>query len=82
MNLPNRNERTLKGQALAAYLIALSLMYRHPVIRDSGLIMHTVTAASADIHGEHLVFLDSTGKLAALFLLEIVESWSEMPNGR
>jgi hypothetical protein len=40
-----------------------------------------VTAASAEIHGEHLVLLDSTGKLAALFLLEIVESWSELPNG-
>ena len=43
--------------------------------------MHNVTAASAEIHGEHLVLLDSTGKLAALFLLEIVESWSELPNG-
>jgi hypothetical protein len=36
-----------------------------------------VIAASAEIHGEHLIFLRSNGSLAALFLLEIVESWSE-----
>jgi hypothetical protein len=34
-------------------------------------------AARAEIHGEHLVFLRSDGNLAALFVLEIVESWSE-----
>jgi hypothetical protein len=37
-----------------------------------------VTAASVQIHGEHLVFLRSDGSLAALFVLEIVESWSEV----
>jgi hypothetical protein len=36
-----------------------------------------VIAASAEIHGEHLVFLRSDGRLAALIVLEIVESWSE-----
>jgi hypothetical protein len=33
-----------------------------------------VIAASAEIHGDHLVFLRSDGSPAALFVLEIVES--------
>ena len=37
-----------------------------------------VIAASFEFHGEHLVFLKSDGTLAALFVLEIVESWSEI----
>jgi hypothetical protein len=37
-----------------------------------------VVAENTQIHGEHLVFLNSKGDLAALFLLEIVESWSEL----
>jgi hypothetical protein len=36
-----------------------------------------VIAASAEIHGEHLVYLRLDGSLAALFMLENVESWSE-----
>jgi hypothetical protein len=39
--------------------------------------IHVVIAARTEIHGEHLVFLRPDGKLAALFLLEIVEHWSE-----
>ena len=34
-------------------------------------------AASAEIHGEHLVYVRLDGSLAALFMLEIVENWSE-----
>jgi hypothetical protein len=45
--------------------------------RPSEVSSHVVIAASAEIHGEHLTFLKSDGRLAALFLLEIVESWSE-----
>ena len=37
-----------------------------------------VVASGAEIHGEHLVFLDADGGLAALFVLEIVESWAEI----
>ena len=43
--------------------------------RELGL--HVVVAASAEIHGEHFVLLNSDGELAALFLLEIVENWTE-----
>jgi hypothetical protein len=37
-----------------------------------------VHAERAQINGEHLVFLNSKGELAALFLMEIVEDWSEL----
>jgi hypothetical protein len=47
----------------------------------SHLNPHLVLAASVEIHGEHLVFLRSDGSLAALFVLEIVESWSEADSG-
>jgi hypothetical protein len=35
-----------------------------------------VIASTAEIHDEHLVFCDSKGKLTALFLVEIVQSWN------
>jgi hypothetical protein len=43
-------------------------------------VVQTVIASTVEIHDEHLIFCDSQGKLAALFLLDIVESWSELPN--
>jgi hypothetical protein len=36
-----------------------------------------VTAARVENHGEHLAFLRSDGRLAALILAEIVEEWLE-----
>jgi hypothetical protein len=38
-----------------------------------------VSASRVEIQGDHLVFLESHGKLIALFLMEAVESWSEIP---
>ncbi len=35
------------------------------------------TANRAEIQDEHLVFLNSKGELVALFLMEVVESWSD-----
>jgi hypothetical protein len=35
-----------------------------------------VIAATVEVQGEHLVFLNAEGKLAALFLMEMVESWT------
>jgi len=46
--------------------------------KQSNLIPNFVFASSAQIQGEHLVFLHADGSLAALFLLEVVESWSEI----
>ena len=37
-----------------------------------------VVASTVEVHGEHLVYLKSEGKLAALFLMKIVESWHEI----
>jgi hypothetical protein len=39
-----------------------------------------VTASRVEFQGDHLVFLESHGKLIALFLMEAVESWSEIPH--
>jgi hypothetical protein len=39
--------------------------------------VYCVIAECVEIHGEHLVFLNSQGKLLVLILLEIVESWTE-----
>jgi hypothetical protein len=36
-----------------------------------------VIASGVGIQGEHLVFLNAKGVLAALFLFELVESWTE-----
>jgi hypothetical protein len=38
----------------------------------SGAFQH-VRATIAELNGEHLLLLDSEGKLAALFLMKIVE---------
>jgi hypothetical protein len=46
--------------------------------RELGLT--AVIAARAEVHGEHIALLNSKGKLAALFLIEIVESWSVLRN--
>jgi hypothetical protein len=35
-------------------------------------------AETIEFHEEHIVFLGSDGSLAALFVLEKVESWSEV----
>jgi hypothetical protein len=65
--------------------VARQLEGHHPMsdklylirFKASELICHAVIAARAEIHGEHLVFLRSEGRLAALFLMEIIENWSE-----
>jgi hypothetical protein len=42
-----------------------------------------VIAETVEFHGEHLVFLSTDGSVAALFVLEVVENWSEVdPSGR
>jgi hypothetical protein len=41
--------------------------------------MQQVLAATAEVRGNHLVFLDAKGNFAALFLLDLVERWSVLP---
>jgi hypothetical protein len=40
---------------------------------------NVVVAASVEVHGEDLAFLNSDGELVARFLFETIESWSELP---
>jgi hypothetical protein len=54
-----------------AYLVRFKL-------RETGL--QIVIAARAEFHGEYIALFDSKGKLAALFLMEMVESWSVLGN--
>jgi hypothetical protein len=46
--------------------------------KESDINPHIVIAASAEIHGGHLIHLRLDGSLAALFMMEVVESWSEL----
>jgi hypothetical protein len=52
------------------YLVALKL--------PSRAVQHVI-AASLEIHGENLVFFNAEGELAAMFLMEIVQSWNVLP---
>ena len=64
---------------LGAYLVAMpNKSYLLRMRAPSGALQH-VTASTVEIHGDHLIFLNSDGKLAALFLMEIVESWNVLP---
>jgi hypothetical protein len=44
--------------------------------KPQGIGLQVVIAARAEFHGDYIALLDSKGKLAALFLMEMVESWS------
>jgi len=46
--------------------------------RASSLATDIVFASRAEIQGDHLVFLHSVGSVAALAMMEIVQSWSEI----
>jgi hypothetical protein len=39
-----------------------------------------VTASTVQLHGDHLVFLNSKGQITALFLTNLVRSWNMLPN--
>jgi hypothetical protein len=38
-----------------------------------------MVALTGGVPGDHLVFLDAKGNLAAMFLLKLVESWDVLP---
>lgn len=46
--------------------------------KQSRLPTDLVFASSAEIQGEHLIFLREDGSLVAVFPLDLVESWSEV----
>jgi hypothetical protein len=47
-------------------------------LKPPSLALQQVVAAKAEIYGEHLVFVHSNGTLAAVFLMELVQSWNEL----
>jgi hypothetical protein len=47
-------------------------------LKAPSLGLQQVVAARAEIQEDHLVFVHSDGRLAALFLLDLVESWNEI----
>jgi hypothetical protein len=47
------------------------------------LTTHTVQhviASTVQLHGDHLVFVNSKGQLTALFLKDLVRSWTMLPS--
>jgi hypothetical protein len=46
-------------------------------LKPPAMTRYLVLAQRAMIEGEHIVFSDSDGKPVAVFLMKIVESWSE-----
>jgi hypothetical protein len=44
----------------------------------TGTVQH-VTASTAQLHGDHLAFVNSHGQLAALFVKSVVSSWKMLP---
>ena len=50
-------------------------------VQDPGAESPTGNRFHAKIQGDHLVLLNAQGKLAALFSLDIVESWNEVEVG-
>jgi hypothetical protein len=48
-------------------------------LRSPSRAVQQVFAATAEVRGSHLVFVDAKGHLAALFLLDLVENWNVLP---
>jgi hypothetical protein len=49
------------------------------LVRLTSRAFQHVGASTVEVHGKHLVFLTEKGKLAGAFLLDLVESWNEIP---
>jgi len=46
--------------------------------KEADLAPERVRAAKVEVHGEHLVFLSSTGELSALFLRDVILDWEPL----
>jgi hypothetical protein len=67
---PYDHGHTLAGMIDQTYLVRLK--------PQSRAIQH-VAASIVEVLGGHLVFLDAERRLAAVFLLDLVESWEPLP---
>jgi hypothetical protein len=60
----------LRGMTDQVYLVTL---------KAPNHAIQQVVAVRYEVRGEHLAFIDAEGRLAALFLMEIVQSWIVLP---
>jgi hypothetical protein len=65
------------GTTLAGWAIMVDHNYRARLTTQT---VQLVIASTAQLHGDHLVFVNSKGQLTALFLKELVRSWNMLPN--
>jgi hypothetical protein len=49
-------------------------------VRLTNQTVHHVIASTVELHGDHLVFVNSKGQLTALFLRDLIRSWNMLPN--
>jgi hypothetical protein len=47
-------------------------------LRPPPSAIQQVVASTVRIQGDHLIFCDSEGKLVAMFMMEIIQSYSEI----
>jgi hypothetical protein len=47
-------------------------------LKPPELSFQSIIAATAEIYGDHLALVNAEGKLAALFLLDVVQGWVEI----
>jgi hypothetical protein len=46
--------------------------------KPQGLEPQIVVADRVEFHGDHIVFLTKEGQLSAMFVMDVVESWSDV----
>jgi hypothetical protein len=70
-------ERCLAAKSYAAGPWVVDLADKTYIVRfkPPQMGIQLVAASSAEIQGEHIALLNANGQLAALLLLDIVESW-------
>lgn len=80
-------QQILKGRFVCGDMVRLPVVHLSAMddrmylvaLKPNHVVQHVV-AATVEVHGEHLVFLSADGKLAAVFLLGIVQSWNVLPS--
>jgi hypothetical protein len=81
--LPGRTRRANSRTVDRRAYITLSSMPDQTylvTLRSPSRAMQQVFAATAEVRGNHLVFLDAKGNFAAFFLRDLVESWNVLPS--
>jgi hypothetical protein len=53
--------------------------HKYRVRLTTQTVQHVI-ASTVQLHGDHLVFMNSKGQLTALYLKDFVRSWNMLPN--